>query len=66
MAMIVKNKAVYKTMFCFSVWQHCDCMEIDRNNIPENYCCELCEPRQLDFERARLLQLRKREEIGMC
>ena len=49
-----------------SVWQHIDCMEIDRNNIPESYCCEVCEPRTLDFDRAKMIQLRKREEIGWC
>lgn len=53
--------------FCcvLSVWQHIDCMGVDRNNIPESYCCELCEPRTLDAERAKMIQLRKREEIGM-
>ncbi|XP_076448107.1 uncharacterized protein LOC143284881 isoform X2 [Babylonia areolata] len=47
-----------------SVWQHIDCMEIDRNNIPESYCCEICEPRELDVERARMIQLRRKEEIA--
>ncbi|KAK7102035.1 inactive histone-lysine N-methyltransferase 2E-like isoform X2 [Littorina saxatilis] len=47
-----------------SVWQHIDCMEIDRNNIPENYCCEICEPRKLDVDRAKMIQQRKREEIA--
>ncbi|KAL8575489.1 hypothetical protein ACOMHN_013040 [Nucella lapillus] len=46
-----------------SVWQHIDCMDIDRNNIPESYCCEVCEPRELDVERARKIQLRRKEEI---
>lgn len=46
-----------------SVWQHIDCMAVDRANIPESYFCELCEPRPLDRERARQIQLRKREFI---
>ncbi|KAK3101462.1 hypothetical protein FSP39_003787 [Pinctada imbricata] len=44
-----------------SVWQHIDCMDIDRNNIPDSYFCEICEPRPLDKERARLIQLKKKE-----
>lgn len=28
-----------------SVWQHIDCMQIDRNAIPETYLCEKCQPR---------------------
>ncbi|XP_034018844.1 inactive histone-lysine N-methyltransferase 2E isoform X2 [Thalassophryne amazonica] len=44
-----------------SAWQHIDCMGIDRQNIPETYLCERCQPRHLDRERAILLQSRKRE-----
>uniref|UniRef100_A0A8C4YYK8 Lysine (K)-specific methyltransferase 2E n=1 Tax=Gadus morhua TaxID=8049 RepID=A0A8C4YYK8_GADMO len=44
-----------------SAWQHIDCMGIDRQNIPETYLCERCQPRPLDRERAILLQTRKRE-----
>ncbi|XP_077355031.1 inactive histone-lysine N-methyltransferase 2E isoform X2 [Festucalex cinctus] len=44
-----------------SAWQHIDCMGIDRQNIPETYLCERCQPRHLDRERAVLLQTRKRE-----
>lgn len=47
--------------FSFSAWQHIDCMGIDRQNIPETYLCERCQPRHLDRERAILLQTRKRE-----
>lgn len=36
-------------------------MGIDRQNIPETYLCERCQPRHLDRERAILLQTRKRE-----
>ncbi|XP_064604986.1 inactive histone-lysine N-methyltransferase 2E-like isoform X2 [Liolophura sinensis] len=46
-----------------SVWQHIDCMSIDRNNIPDAYCCEQCEPRVVDKQKARELQARKREEM---
>ncbi|XP_052071911.1 inactive histone-lysine N-methyltransferase 2E-like isoform X1 [Mytilus californianus] len=46
-----------------SVWQHIDCMAVDRTNIPESYFCEICEPRSLDRDRARQIQLRKREFI---
>ncbi|KAF4518503.1 hypothetical protein B566_EDAN009703, partial [Ephemera danica] len=42
-----------------SVWQHVDCMGIDRSNIPDEYMCELCKPRRVDRTRARNLQLRK-------
>ncbi|KAM4615263.1 LOW QUALITY PROTEIN: inactive histone-lysine N-methyltransferase 2E [Polymixia lowei] len=44
-----------------SAWQHIDCMGIDRQNIPETYLCERCQPRHLDRDRAILLQTRKRE-----
>ena len=30
---------------CYSVWQHVECMQVDPKNLPENYLCELCEPR---------------------
>ncbi|XP_072003305.1 inactive histone-lysine N-methyltransferase 2E [Engystomops pustulosus] len=47
-----------------SVWQHIDCMGIDRQNIPDIYLCERCQPRALDRERAILLQQRKREHLS--
>ncbi|XP_069485220.1 inactive histone-lysine N-methyltransferase 2E isoform X2 [Ambystoma mexicanum] len=47
-----------------SVWQHIDCMGIDRQHIPDTYLCERCQPRCLDRERAVLLQQRKREVIS--
>nr|XP_055046619.1 inactive histone-lysine N-methyltransferase 2E [Misgurnus anguillicaudatus] len=47
-----------------SVWQHIDCMGIDRQNIPETYLCERCQPRTLDREHAILLQTRKRENMS--
>lgn len=56
----------YSLYICFpiipSVWQHVDCMGIDRQNIPEEYKCELCQPRVIDQNRARTLQLMKRKE----
>lgn len=45
-------------------WQHVDCMGIDRQNIPENYMCELCQPRSIDRRHARAIQMRKREELS--
>lgn len=45
-------------------WQHVDCMGIDRNDIPDAYMCELCQPRAVDRRHARAIQLRKREELS--
>ncbi|XP_055974311.1 inactive histone-lysine N-methyltransferase 2E isoform X2 [Sorex fumeus] len=47
-----------------SVWQHIDCMGINRQHIPDTYLCERCQPRSLDKERAVLLQRRKRENMS--
>ena len=47
---------------CF-VWQHVDCMSIDRQNIPDEYLCEACSPRPCDRLKASALQLRRRQEI---
>ncbi|XP_036375947.1 inactive histone-lysine N-methyltransferase 2E-like isoform X1 [Megalops cyprinoides] len=47
-----------------SVWQHIDCMGIDRQHIPETYLCERCQPRSLDRDRAIALQTRKRESMS--
>ncbi|CAL8093955.1 unnamed protein product [Orchesella dallaii] len=49
------------------MWQHVDCMGIDRTDIPENYLCELCKPRWVSKTRARAIQTRKKEmlEIGV-
>jgi len=38
-------------------------MGIDRSNIPDEYLCEKCRPRRIDRQRARALQMRKREEL---
>jgi len=45
----------------YSVWQHVDCMGVDKSNIPESYLCELCKPRPIDLRRAIRLQIQKRE-----
>lgn len=42
------------------VWQHVDCMGLDRTNMPETYMCEKCEPRKVDKQKAKILQARKR------
>ncbi|RUS88611.1 hypothetical protein EGW08_003637 [Elysia chlorotica] len=47
-----------------SVWQHIDCMGVERNNIPDSYFCELCQPRVLDAVKAKAMQKRKREELA--
>jgi len=46
-----------------AVWQHVVCMGLDRNNIPEEYLCEKCSPRQVDKKRARMVQARREREI---
>lgn len=38
-------------------------MGIDRSNIPDEYLCEICRPRRVDRQKARALQMRKREEL---
>jgi len=45
------------------VWQHVDCMEVDRDNIPDSYMCEVCEPRRVDKHRAIQIQTRKRDAL---
>ncbi|XP_046681254.1 inactive histone-lysine N-methyltransferase 2E-like isoform X2 [Homalodisca vitripennis] len=46
-----------------SVWQHVDCMGIDRTNIPDEYQCEKCQPRRIDKQKAIALQMRKKKEL---
>jgi len=48
-------------VWVYSVWQHVDCMGVDKSNIPESYLCELCKPRPIDLRRAIRLQIQKRE-----
>merc|ERR1712141_752250 len=45
------------------VWQHVVCMGLDKNNIPDEYLCEVCKPRPIDRKRAKALQSRRRSEI---
>jgi hypothetical protein len=47
---------------CF-VWQHVDCMGIDRTAIPDTYLCEQCKPRWVSKSRARTIQSRKLDII---
>lgn len=46
------------------VWQHADCMEVSRDNPPEHYYCERCQPRIVNPNRARLLQEEKLKNIN--
>ena len=57
--------AEWSCVVCDSVWQHVDCMEVDRKNIPDSYMCELCEPRVIDKHRAIQIQTRKRDDLCM-
>ena len=50
-------------IYIFSVWQHVVCMGLDRNNIPDEYLCEVCEPRPVDRKRAKAMQARRRSEL---
>merc|ERR1712228_341875 len=45
------------------VWQHVVCMGLDRNNIPDEYLCEVCKPRPIDRKRAKSMQARRRSEL---
>ena len=40
-------------------------MGLDRDNIPDTYLCEACEPRLVDNDGAKALQLRKRTELNI-
>ncbi|XP_013788744.1 histone-lysine N-methyltransferase 2E-like, partial [Limulus polyphemus] len=46
------------------VWQHVDCMGLDRSNIPDTYLCEKCEPRKVNKQKAKALQARKKEQMS--
>lgn len=50
-------------LFVFRVWQHIDCMGIDRSKIPDEYCCEQCMPRKVYKARARMIQKKKRDQL---
>ncbi|PVU93109.1 hypothetical protein BB561_003453 [Smittium simulii] len=38
------------------VWQHAICVNISQDNVPDEYLCEQCNPRKLNFKRAAELQ----------
>ncbi|KNE66827.1 hypothetical protein AMAG_11310 [Allomyces macrogynus ATCC 38327] len=40
------------------VWQHASCVGIHRDNEPEHYYCDRCQPRELDVRKAQLSQRR--------
>ena len=46
------------------VWQHVICMELSKDNIPDEYLCEACSPRAVDKFKARTIQMRKRQQIS--
>lgn len=48
--------------FC-RVWQHVVCMFLDKNNIPDEYLCEKCQPRPVDKKRAKAVQRAREKEI---
>ena len=59
---ILDQNLVYN-LFFFRVWQHVVCMGLDKNNIPDEYLCEVCKPRPIDRKRAKAMQARRRNEI---
>ena len=63
--MLKSTKDIMKlTIFLYySVWQHVVCMGLDRNNIPDEYLCEVCKPRPIDRKRAKSMQSRRRSEL---
>ena len=50
-------------LYYFSVWQHVDCINLNRNNIPDEFLCEWCQLRRVDRARARAI--RKRQEFRL-
>ncbi|KAJ2864843.1 SET domain-containing protein 3 [Coemansia aciculifera] len=43
------------------VWQHAVCVNVDQDNVPDEYLCEKCNPRKLDVKRAVDYQKRRLE-----
>ncbi len=37
-------------------WQHVICMELNKDSLPEEYYCHLCEPRDINIQKAREFQ----------
>nr|XP_018900678.1 PREDICTED: uncharacterized protein LOC109032830 [Bemisia tabaci] len=46
-----------------NVWQHVECMSLTRENIPDEYQCERCQPRPVNKQRAIQLQQKKRKQL---
>ena len=38
-------------------------MGLDKNNIPDEYLCEVCKPRPVDRKKARAMQAKRRSEL---
>lgn len=58
-----RPQCIQSLLLSYRVWQHIDCMGIDRANIPEEYSCEQCMPRKVSKARARMIQKNKLEEL---
>ncbi|KAJ2334570.1 SET domain-containing protein 3, partial [Coemansia sp. RSA 2681] len=43
------------------VWQHAVCVNVNQDNVPDEYLCEKCNPRKLDVKRAVDYQKRRLE-----
>lgn len=39
-------------------------LKVDPKNLPDKYLCEECEPRPVDKKRAKLIQIKKKEEMS--
>ncbi|KAK0534138.1 SET domain-containing protein 3 [Tilletia horrida] len=44
------------------VWQHCACLKMTPDSLPDEYLCEQCFPRPVDVNYARELQQRRKQE----
>lgn len=44
------------------VWQHCACFGMSSSSVPDEYLCELCDPRSVDVAFAKALQQRRRDD----
>lgn len=43
-------------------WQHVACVQLPGDNLPSEYLCSFCSPRQIDTRRARELQKQRRRD----
>ncbi|KAJ2782462.1 SET domain-containing protein 3 [Coemansia javaensis] len=41
------------------VWQHAMCVDVEQDNVPDEYLCEQCNPRRLDVKKAVERQKRR-------